>query len=234
MISIMPKSRVAMLPAALLLMAMLLGAAPLRAADVGSVRGVVHDQQHRPLPEVQVKLKSATSEWIESARTDAHGEFSFMTVPLGDYVLSFSAADFAPAAQAVTVTSGSSPVAHVQLAKGPPALDTLTVTAAAETVVVNTATPTTVVNREDIARAPGADRSNSLAMITDFVPGAYVVHDQLHVRGGHQTTWAVDGVEIPNTNIASNLGPQIDPKDIDYLEVQRDRKSTRLNSSHRR
>jgi hypothetical protein len=58
-------------------------------------------------------------------------------------------------------------------------------------------------------------------MITDFVPGAYVVHDQLHVRGGHQVTWAIDGVEVPNTNIASNLGPQIDPKDIDYLEVQR-------------
>jgi hypothetical protein len=41
------------------------------------------------------------------------------------------------------------------------------------------------------------------------------------LSGGHQTTWAVDGVEIPNTNIASNLGPQIDPKDIDYREVQR-------------
>jgi hypothetical protein len=204
----------------LVLMAMLLGSAPLYAADVGSVRGVVHDQQHRPLSEVQVKLKSATSDWIEAAVTDPRGEFSFMTVPLGDYVLSFSAADFAPSAQSLTVTSGSSPVAHVQLVKGP-ALDTLTVTAAAETTVLNTATPTTVVNRQDIARAPGADRSNSLAMITDFVPGAYVVHDQLHVRGGHQTTWAIDGVEIPNTNIASNLGPQIDPKDIDYLEVQR-------------
>ena len=202
------------------LMAMLLGAARLQAADVGSVRGVVHDQQHRPLAEVQVKLKSATADRLEVAVTDAHGEFSFMTVPLGDYVLSFAAADFAPAAQAVTVTSGSAPVAHVQLTKGP-ALDTLTVTAAAETTVLSTATPTTIVNREDIARAPGADRSNSLAMITNFVPGAYVVHDQLHVRGGHQTTWAVDGVEIPNTNIASNLGPQIDPKDIDYLEVQR-------------
>jgi TonB dependent receptor/Carboxypeptidase regulatory-like domain/TonB-dependent Receptor Plug Domain len=202
------------------LMAMLLGAARLQAADVGSVRGVVHDQQHRPLAEVQVKLKSATADRLEVAVTDLRGEFSFMTVPLGDYVLSFSAADFAPAAQAVTVTSGSAPVAHVQLTKGQ-ALDTLTVTAAAETTVLNTATPTTIVNREDIARAPGADRSNSLAMITDFVPGAYVVHDQLHVRGGHQTTWAVDGVEIPNTNIASNLGPQIDPKDIDYLEVQR-------------
>src|ERR1700723_3446658 len=227
MISILPKSLRATLPALMspammmmVMMMLLLGAAPLRAAGVGSVRGVVHDQQHRPLSEVQVKLKSATSEWVASSTPDANGEFSFMTVPLGDYVLNFSASDFAPAAQAVTVTSGSSPVAHVQLIKGPP-LDTLTVTAAAETAVVNTATPTTVVNREDIARAPGADRSNSLAMITDFVPGAYVVHDQLHVRGGHQTTWAVDGVEIPNTNIASNLGPQIDPKDIDYLEVQR-------------
>jgi hypothetical protein len=28
-------------------------------------------------------------------------------------------------------------------------------------------------------------------------------------------------VEIPNTNIASNLGPQIDPKDVDYLQVER-------------
>jgi outer membrane receptor protein involved in Fe transport len=34
-------------------------------------------------------------------------------------------------------------------------------------------------------------------------------------------TWDIDGVPIPNTNIASNVGPQIDPLDIDYLEVQR-------------
>jgi outer membrane cobalamin receptor len=202
------------------LLAVLLWSAPVCAATVGSVRGVVHDQQHRPLDGAHVDLKSASSQWTQSTVTDTRGEFAFMTVPLGDYVLTVSDQDFAPVARAVTVTSGSSPVAHVQLAKGAP-LDTLTVTAAAETTVLKTATPTTVVNRQDIERAPGADRSNSLAMITDFVPGAYVVHDQLHVRGGHQTTWAIDGVEIPNTNIASNLGPQIDPKDIDYLEVQR-------------
>src|ERR1700684_451629 len=198
----------------------LLWSAPLYAADVGSVRGVVHDQQHHPMADARVMLKSATSAWTQSSVTDAHGEFSFMTVPLGDYVLSVSEPGFSSTAQAVSVASGSSPIAHVQLAKGPE-LDTITVTASPETTVLTTATPTTVVNRVDIERAPGADRSNSLAMITDFVPGAYVVHDQLHVRGGHQTTWAVDGVEIPNTNIASNLGPQIDPKDIDYLEVQR-------------
>jgi TonB-dependent receptor-like protein/carboxypeptidase family protein len=201
-------------------LAALFWSAALYAADVGSVRGVVHDQEHHPIGGAQVALKSATSQWAQSAVTDARGEFSFMTVPLGDYILNVSGTDFVPRAQAVSVASGSSPIAHVQLAKGPP-LETLTVSAAPETTVLNTATPTTVVNRQDIERTPGADRSNSLAMITDFVPGAYVVHDQLHVRGGHQTTWAIDGVEIPNTNIASNLGPQIDPKDIDYLEVQR-------------
>ena len=193
---------------------------PTQAADVGSVRGVVDDPRGDSLANASVKLKSATSDWVQTTTTDVRGEFAFMTVPLGDYVLSVSHADFAAVAQAVAVGSGSSPTAHIQLAAGG-RLATVTVTASAETAVLNTATPTTVVNRQDIERTPGADRSNSLAMITDYVPGAYFVHDQLHVRGGHQTTWAVDGVEIPNTNIASNLGPQIDPKDIDYLEVQR-------------
>src|SRR5208337_2526387 len=82
-------------------------------------------------------------------------------------------------------------------------------------------TPITLVSRQDIAATPGASRSNSLAMITDYVPGSYFTHDQLHVRGGHQTSWLVDGVPIPNTNIASNLGPQFTPQDIDYLEADR-------------
>ena len=192
----------------------------LHAADVGSVRGVVDDLQHNPIAGASVKLKSKSSDWVETIATDERGQFAFQTVPVGDYVMTVGKTDFTSAAQGVTVGSGSSPVAHMQLAPGPK-LAAITVTAQADTTVLNTATPTTLVNREDIERTPGADRSNSLAMITDFVPGAYFVHDQLHVRGGHQTTWAVDGVEIPNTNIASNLGPAIDPKDIDYLEVER-------------
>jgi len=28
-------------------------------------------------------------------------------------------------------------------------------------------------------------------MITNYVPGAYMIHDQLHVRGGQQVTWLV-------------------------------------------
>ncbi len=60
-----------------------------------------------------------------------------------------------------------------------------------------------------------------MASITDYVSGAYMTHDMLHMRGGHQVSWLIDGVEILNTNIASDLGAQIDPKDMDYIEVQR-------------
>ncbi len=85
----------------------------------------------------------------------------------------------------------------------------------------DTATPTTLITRQMIDETPGADRTIGTEMITDYVPGAYMTHDMLHMRGGHQTSWLIDGVEIPNTKIASNVGPQIDPKDIDSLETQR-------------
>jgi hypothetical protein len=76
-----------------------------------------------------------------------------------------------------------------------------------------------MVNRADIQQTPGADRTNSLAMITDYVPASYVTHDMLHIMGGHQVSWLIDGVPIPNTNIATDLGPQILPRDVDNLEV---------------
>jgi len=97
----------------------------------------------------------------------------------------------------------------------------VTVTAPIQAANVDTVTPTTLVDRIDIAQTPGADLTNSMTMITDYVPGAYMTHNMLHMRGGHELSWLIDGVEIPNTNIASNVGPQIDPKDIDSLEVER-------------
>ena len=116
--------------------------------------------------------------------------------------------------------SSSSPILHFQLAIAPLNQSTVVV-GQAEVTSTDSVTPTSLIDREDIAQTPGADRTNSMAMITDFTPAAYVTHDMLHMRGGHQTDWLIDGVPVPNTNIATNLGPQIDPKDIDYLEVQR-------------
>lgn len=186
----------------------------------GAIHGVVHDPQHRPIQNTMVMLKAKSSDWTKSVTTDATGEFQFNAVPLGDYSVSVASQGFAQTSQDVTVISSTVPVVHFQLQVAS-ASETISVSASLAVVATDSATPTTLVSRLDIERTPGADRTNSMAMITNNVPGAYVTHDQLHIRGGHQTTWLVDGVPVPNTNIATNIGPQFDPKDIDYLEVNR-------------
>ena len=190
------------------------------ASDLGAARGVVHDSQHRPIQGATVVLKAKTADWARSTATDEKGEFLFRGVPLGEYSIRVSCPTFATAVEEVVVNSGSEPALHFRLAPGG-AQETVNVVERPEAAELDLTTTLTTVGRADIAQTPGASRSNSLAMITDFVPGSYVTHDQLHVRGGHQTSWLIDGVPIPNTNIASNLGPQFDPKDIDYMEVNR-------------
>ncbi len=190
------------------------------ASIFGSLRGIVHDPQHRPVENAMVMLRSKTSDWTASANTDASGQFTFNAVALGEYTVTVVAPNFNQAAKSVLVTSGSQPVLHFALSVATNK-ETVNVSGTPEAAPTDSATPTTLVSRLDVEHTPGADRTNSLAMITDYVPGAYFTHDQLHIRGGHQTSWLIDGVPVPNTNIASNLGPQFDPKDIDYLEVDR-------------
>jgi hypothetical protein len=190
------------------------------ASVVSTVRGIIHDPEHRPVQSAMVMIKAKNSDWSATVNSDANGEFDFNAVPLGEYIVTVVGTGFGQSHQDVTVISGSQPVLHFALNIAG-AKETINVYDTSENVPSDTATPTTIVDRLEIAQTPGASQSNSLAMITNFVPGAYITHDQLHIRGGHQTSWLVDGVPVPNTNIASNLGPQFDPKDIDYLEVSR-------------
>ncbi len=186
----------------------------------GQVHGVVHDPQHRPIAGVHIELRAANSAFTKTALTGHDGSFSIPAVPLGDYVVTVSQAGFASVRQTLALASDTSPILHFELQLGA-VQQAVTVTTDTNTANVNSVTPTALISRQDIALTPGADRTNSMAMITDYVPGAYMTHDMLHMRGGHQVSWLIDGVQIPNTNIASNLGAQIDPKDIDYIEVQR-------------
>ena len=183
-----------------------------------TLHGIVHDPQHRPIAGARVTLHAADSDFVLEAATNAAGEFELSQTPIGFYRLEVSAPRFATLRQSLTIASGTNPVLHVLLS----------VDGTTETVLVNgssdavdTATPTTLITRQMIDETPGADRTIGTEMITDFVPGAYMTHDMLHMRGGHQTNWLIDGVEIPNTKIASNVGPQIDPKDIDSMETLR-------------
>ena len=194
-------------------------AGPAYAVIFGNVRGIVHDPQHRPIPNAQVVLRASGSAWSKMAHTNPDGEFEFDAVPAGGYTLSVQAQGFQPATRPIAVSSGSAPIFHFALEIAA-AKQSVSVSAAPETVNTQAASTETSLGRHRIIQTPGADRTNSLAMVTDYVPGAYMVHDQLHVRGGHQVSWEVDGVPVPNTNIASNVGPQFDPKDADFVEMK--------------
>jgi outer membrane receptor protein involved in Fe transport len=195
-------------------------ATPALATIFGTVRGIVHDPQHRPVTTATVTLQAKGSAYNQTIQTDDEGQFHFDAVPLGEYSVTVSQSGFETTRQDVTVLSGTAPILHLEL-HIESQNQSVEVTADSAPAQTESVTPTTLIDREQITQTPGASRTNSLAMITDFTPGAYVTHDQLHIRGGHQVSWLIDGVPIPNTNIASNLGPQIDPKDIDTLEAQR-------------
>ena len=186
----------------------------------GSVQGLIHDPQHRPVQGAQVTLKASNSDWSKSATSDDGGEFRFDAVPIGSYQVVVNVPGFELQRQTLVLGSGRDARLHFALVVEKNK-ETVEVSDSAATVNTESSTTSNIVSRDQIANTPGADQSNSLAMITDYVPSALIVHNQLHIRGGHQVSWLLDGVPVPNTNIASNVGPQFDPKDIDYLEVQR-------------
>ncbi|HLG95237.1 MAG TPA: TonB-dependent receptor [Bryobacteraceae bacterium] len=190
----------------------------------GTLRGTVKDQSGSVIRGATVTLKSAASSWSQTSQTSDEGAFTISAVPFGQYTLEAGHEGFATVRQSIQIISGSAP--NVQL--------TLPINATTSVVEVNAAAtpleaaapeassaPVMVSRQEIMEGLPGADRMSSLQFITETTPGAFVLHDHLHVRGGHQIDYLIDGVPIPNTNMSSNVGRAMDPKDIDEVEISR-------------
>src|SRR5229473_7326322 len=203
-----------------LVLGLLLSSLTAVATIFGTVSGLIHDPQHRPVQGAQVTLRAANSAWTKSITSGDSGEFRFDAVPLGEYSVTLEIQGFAPEEQKLVLSSGRDARLHFSLTVAQ-AKETVEVTDMSAALNSESSANPTLVSRRQISETPGADQTNSLSMITNYVPGAYMVHDQLHVRGGHQVSWLIDGVPVPNTNIASNVGPQFDPKDMDVVEIQR-------------
>ncbi|HEX2713513.1 MAG TPA: carboxypeptidase-like regulatory domain-containing protein, partial [Candidatus Acidoferrales bacterium] len=169
---------------------MLLMATPSQGSIFGTVRGIVHDPQHRPIEGAGVTLRAQASDWTRGAQTNADGEFTIDAVPIGDYTIRIEHPAFRTVKRTVVVASGSAPILHFPMRLGA-VEEKVEVSAGLDSANPESTATESFVNRRQIERTPGASRTNSLAMITDFVPGAFIVHDQLHIRGGHQVSWLV-------------------------------------------
>jgi outer membrane receptor protein involved in Fe transport len=190
------------------------------AQNTGSLRGVVHDPQHRPLSGAQVTIHGPAAFGDKTIQSDVNGEFQLDGVPEGPYSVTVLASGFAALEQPVAVTAGRAPVLHFQLELAP-VHQAVEVSETASRLATQTSTVQTAVSSREIVETAGADQTNSLAMITNFTPGAYMVHDMLHLRGGHQVNWFFDGIPVINANIAANVAPLINPKNVEDLEVER-------------
>ena len=197
-----------------------LSLARIAAAQVfGSVRVDVHDPQNLPIAGAGVTVRAKGSTWAQTATTNPQGEAVLIAVPFGAYVVSVASDGFEPTDRDIQVLSNTQT----------PVLVRLTVAGVEQSVQVTADVPVinpensgtaTLTHREDILLQPLADRSGTLGMITNNVPGTFVMHDHLHSRGGHGVIWQIDGVPVPNSNLASS-GAQFDPKDISSLETKR-------------
>ncbi len=186
----------------------------------GALKGVVHDPQHRPVAGAQLLIRGSDPNATRTVQADANGEFQLSDLPEGTYRITVSAPGLASAEQQITVTMGANPVLHFQLELAA-VHQAVEVSGATSRLNTQTSTVQTMVSPQEIAQTAGADQTNSLAMITDFTPGAYMVHDMLHMRGGHQVNWFFDGIPVINTNIAANVAPLINPKNVQELEIER-------------
>ena len=193
------------------------------AQNRGTLRGTVKDPSGASVPDATVTLKAMASAFAKSTQTDRSGDFTINTLPLGEYTLTVEHPGFATLSQAVQIIIGSAPNLQLTLAVGA-AASTVTVTATVplEATAPTASSPPVLVSSENILQTlPGADRMSSLSFITDVTPSAFVLHDHLHIRGGHQIDWIINGVPVPNTNMSSNVGRQMDPKDIEEVQINR-------------
>src|SRR5947209_14712782 len=86
-----------------------------RAAPLSEVRGVVLDPNGSPVKAAQVTLRSKTSDYSLTDKTDDDGAFIFIGLASGEYTVSVEAAGFVKAEKLVKVVSGSSPEIHFRL-----------------------------------------------------------------------------------------------------------------------
>ncbi len=192
-------------------------ALPVQADVPGLVSGTVRDTSGLPLPGVTLTIVGAAGGFRAETTTDGQGRYSLMAARSGDYDLEATLSGFQPSHRRIHVGVGERLVLNVQLA----------VANISQSVTVHgdsaTRTPASrvLVTRTDLDHIPGALQAGSLCVITELSPSAVVAHDEIHVRGGHQVSYEIDGVQVPSTSVTSNLALLFDPKEADAMDFQR-------------
>src|ERR1700746_4059656 len=74
-----------------------------QAEEFGTLRGIVHDPQHRPIADARVVLKGKTVPGSRTLVSNPEGEFEADHIAPGEYLVDVSAHGFRTSEESVTV-----------------------------------------------------------------------------------------------------------------------------------
>src|ERR1700730_15526518 len=130
-------------PTVSLVVVLMIVAVPAFATIFSTVKGVVHDPQHRPVSGAVVTVRARQADWTQTTTTDADGAFQIAAVPVGDYTVTVAFQGFNTVEQPITVVSDTAPMLHIQLELAG-LREAVTVSATVQDIHPDSVTPTTL------------------------------------------------------------------------------------------
>ena len=185
----------------------------------GTIAGTVVDNQQQPLPGVTILLAGPNMQGTRTAVTDADGQFRFVPVPGGEYMLKFELSGFNTIERSgVVVNVGRDTKISAEMA---PSQFTETITVAAEKIVVDTSKSTvdTTVEWEMLDTQSTSRHFNSIWYMTPGVPMAGQNNPSVHGSGGDDNAVLIDGVDTTDPRTGT-WGTQINWDTIQEAQVQ--------------
>jgi Carboxypeptidase regulatory-like domain len=164
----------------------------------GSVRVIVRDPQNLAIADSEVTITAKGSTWAKTAKTNPQGEAVFVAVPFGAYIVSVKSDGFEPADRQIEVLSNTQTPVQVSLAISGVA-QSVQVAAPIQTINPENSGTETLTHREDILLQTLADRSGTLGMITNNVPGTWSADTSISLEPSATTRSASALIRSVNT-----------------------------------
>src|SRR5206468_1468645 len=209
--------------------------------QVGTIEGKVSDQSGAIVPGVTVTLTSPILLSSRTSVTDSGGAYSFPSLPLGDYTVSFELSGFRKVARSgLTVTAARTLTVDVTLQAGEMS-ETLTVVGEAPTVDVTNTNVATSSDPKALQTIPTA--RDVWAILQNLAP--QVVLDREDVGGSqgglqavfsafgstwHQNTYALNGVNVTDPAASGAAGFYYDYDSFQETQVSTAQHSAEIGS----
>ncbi|MGH9579896.1 MAG: TonB-dependent receptor, partial [Terriglobales bacterium] len=197
------------------MLVLLLGAAgEANATSAASIEGRVTDAAGGAIPNGQVELRAAQRVQTYRATTDGRGEFRFLAVEPGEYLLTVEAPGYFHFEQRLQLKPRQALALVAELTLRPTVEQQIEVTATTSQDADPQASTSRFLTREALDQLPAPLTRNVPTLVENLAPGAVLSHDNfVHVRGNelslHEFVNGVSFLDNAHQHFTPGFSPQI-------------------------